>query len=194
MSAPKHLWSGDWEQDSAAVSEQLAGLRSRPAAPEPPRAPEPRPARPKPTRRRFPARQAWARLRPVLPLVLAVALILAAGAYGLSRVMGSAGQPPSATAGPSGGEVRWLGMQIDSVNPGTVVIETVAPGSPAEQAGLEPGDVILQVAGHSIDSTSQIGPAVTSLQRGAYVGIQVSRGSTVVNTQAVLSAPPSQHP
>jgi S1-C subfamily serine protease len=133
-------------------------------------------------------------LRPVLPLVLAVALIVAAGAYGLSRVVGSSGPSPAPAAGPIGGELRWLGMQIDSVNPGTVVIETVAPGSPAEQAGLEPGDVILQVAGRSINRTSQISPAVASLARGAYFDIQVDRGSTVVNTQAVLTGRPSQHP
>jgi S1-C subfamily serine protease len=149
--------------------------------------------------RRVPKRRsvAWRvprRLKRILPVALALVLIVAAGAYGLSRITGASDQSASTPVGQTGGQIRWLGMQVDSVNAGTVVIETVAPGSAAEQAGLEPGDVITQVNGHPIDATSQIAGAVASLHPGAYVEIQVNRGSTVFDTRALMSAPPSKHP
>jgi S1-C subfamily serine protease len=129
-----------------------------------------------------------------LPVALAAVLILAAGAYGLSRIGGGTDQPASSTIGQTGGPIRWLGMQIDSVTAGSVVIETVAAGSSGELAGLEPGDVIAQVNRRPIDATGQIARAVASVRSGAYVEIQVNRGSTVFDTEAVMSAPPSKHP
>jgi S1-C subfamily serine protease len=128
----------------------------------------------------------------VLPVALAVMLILAAGAYGLTRVLNTSDQPAALSA-PSG-PMNWLGMQIESVNPGTVVIETVAPGSPAERAGLNPGDLIAEVNHRPITSTSQISAAIAPLRPGTYVEIQVNRGTTPVTTQALLVGPPSSHP
>jgi S1-C subfamily serine protease len=121
-------------------------------------------------------------------------LILAAGAYGLTRVLGSSDSPASAVVAQSSGPIHWLGMQIDSVTPGTVVIQTVAPGSSAERAGLDPGDVIVAVNGQPINAPSQIAPAISSLSPGAYVPVEVNRGSTPVTTQAQLAGPPSNHP
>jgi membrane-associated protease RseP (regulator of RpoE activity) len=194
MSAPKHLWSGDWEQESSAVSERTAVRRPQPRPTQPPPRPEPAARPPRRPQRRAIGWRVPARLRRILPVALAVILILAAGAYGLSRVTGGSDQSASTPAGQPSAPIRWLGMQLDSVNAGTVVIETVAPGSPAEQAGLNPGDVIAKVNGQAIDSTAQIGGAVASVRAGAYVPIQVNRGSTVVDTQALMTAPPSQHP
>lgn len=140
---------------------------------------------------------AWrvpARLKRILPVALALVLIVAAGAYGLSRITAASHTSAATPAGQTGAPIRWLGMQIGSVNAGTVVIETVAPGSAGELAGLEPGDVITQVNGRPINATAAIAGAVTSVRPGSYVGIQVNRGSTVFATQAVMSAPPSRHP
>jgi hypothetical protein len=47
MSAPRHLWSGDWRLDSAAAAEELA--RRRAGAQEPAEAPDPEPPEPGPS-------------------------------------------------------------------------------------------------------------------------------------------------
>lgn len=199
MSAPKHLWSGDWRQESAAVSEELAGRRGMPRKPEAPPAPtpaaraRPRVARARPRRART-APRIPPRLKQVLPVALAVVLILAAGAYGLSQVLGGSDQPAAATVSQPSGPIDWLGMQIQSVTPGTVVIETVAPGSAGERAGLEPGDLIVAVNGKPISAPGDISAAISSVRLGAYVPIEVNRGSTAFTTQAALAGPPTSHP
>lgn len=48
---------------------------------------------------------------------------------------------------------------------GQVVIQAVAPGSPAQQAGVRPGDVVLEVDGHRIENTGDLLRRV-NLKRG----------------------------
>jgi serine protease Do len=45
-------------------------------------------------------------------------------------------------------------------------IQSVRPGSPAEDAGLQPGDVIVQVNRHDVDSASQAVASVRSIPAG----------------------------
>jgi S1-C subfamily serine protease len=85
-------------------------------------------------------------------------------------------------------------MQIETVPPGAVVVETVGPGSPGELAGLEPGDVIVEINGRPITATSGIGAAIRGLRVGDPVALQISRGSTLYSTQATLTALPSRYP
>lgn len=87
--------------------------------------------------------------------------------------------------------MSWLGMQIVNVPPGAAVVETVAPGSEAEVAGLEPGDIVIAVNGRRISATRDIRPAIKGLHRGVVVPLEISRGSTLFTTQAALGAPPS---
>ena len=229
MSGPKHLWSGDWQQESAAVSEELADRRAIPAdrrAIPADREPTVSPAlhtRHAPHTLHAPARPravVLARrpgLRHALPVVLAAALLLAAGAYGLTALLGSSGPRASATAGGSFGPpaataggpsvsaasttpsrpsrpVRWLGMQIETLPPGAAVIETVGPTSAGELAGLEPGDVIVEINNRPIHDAGEIGAAIRGLRAGDLAALQISRGSTLFSTQATLAAPPSVHP
>ncbi len=247
MSAPKHLWSGDWERESAALSDELAERRppaqdgKAPTAPATLRAtsvpsprvspptswaaprqaaeqtstePGPRTASARSSSRPAPPRHR-PRWLPVIPVVIAAALVLGAGAYGISALLsssGNAGQPtqnqpaggapssPPAGGSPASptnaqtGPVNWLGMQVQTLPPGVVVVETVAPGSPADFAGLEPGDVILAVNNQRINATGDIRPAISGLAAGDLVPIEVSRGSTLFTTQATMAAPPSGSP
>lgn len=85
-------------------------------------------------------------------------------------------------------------MQIETVPPGAAVIETVRLGSPGELAGLSPGDVIVEVNHHSINGTGDIGAAISGLQAGDQVELQISHGSALYRTVATLAAPPSPHP
>jgi membrane-associated protease RseP (regulator of RpoE activity) len=218
MRSPKHLWSGDWERESEALSEEMAGRPARaPVAVTPvTRAPDrasppdrPRPAdRPKaadrartavPSRarsRRPLPRLSLPRVSPTLIIVLGSLVILAGAGYWISRLTDSGSAPAQTTSATANqtGPIQWLGMQIEGLPPGTVVIATVAPGSQGEAAGLDPGDEVLSVNGRPINATSDIGAAISGLHPGDTVTIQVSRGSTQFSTTATLGAPPSSHP
>jgi serine protease Do len=45
-------------------------------------------------------------------------------------------------------------------------VESVRPGSPAEDAGLQPGDVIVQVNRHNVESVSQAASSVHAIPAG----------------------------
>jgi membrane-associated protease RseP (regulator of RpoE activity) len=188
VNAPRHLWSGDWERDSALWAEELAGsqtpVQAAQAHTDEPTVPPPRtPRRPRVTLRWPP--------RIVVLLVLA-ALLTAGVAWGASAVLSSGGSPPVNSV--QSASAPWLGAELESLSTGGVAIETVAPGSPAEQAGLEPGDVINEIEHRPITGLSDIYAAIASRHAGDTVEIQVSRGSTIYTARAILASRPSPHP
>ncbi len=143
-------------------------------------------------------------------VVLGALLVLAAGAYGLTALLGSydSGTPIAsapATAGPSARSatptavgssrpVSWLGMEIETVQPGAAVIETVPVGTPGERAGLQPGDVILGLNHRSIHGADDIAGAIRGLRAGDQVDVQISYGSSLYGTQVTLAEPPTTYP
>jgi S1-C subfamily serine protease len=131
-------------------------------------------------------------------VVAAALLVIAAGAYGLSAVLGSSGSSASTTAAAtspaSSKPVTWLGMEIQTLSPGAAVIETVALGSHGERAGLQPGDVIIEVNHRSINGAGDIGAAIRGLHAGDQVEMQISHGSGIYEIEATLAAPPSVQP
>ena len=88
----------------------------------------------------------------------------------------------------SAGEVRrgYIGTQIQAVdaktakqfnvkiNEGTIV-HSVLPGSPAEKAGLEPGDLILDLNGQKIDSPTALQGVVEQLSIGKSYPMEIVR-------------------
>jgi PDZ domain len=229
MSGPKHLWSGDWENESAAASDDPAGRRvtptdpapaaqpapaARPAAARPAPAAQPAPAvppSPRPVPAAPPAPRTRVRRRPAPPsrlalsrrllIVAAAVLVIAAAAYGVTTLFGGSGSPATAggltgqpAAAGSTGPISWLGMEIQTVPPGVAVIETVKLGSQGDRAGLEPGDVILQVNNRPIDSAGDIAGAIRGLHSGDQVPLQISQGSALSQTEATLAAPPAAYP
>ncbi len=211
MRAPKHLWSGDWERESAAVSEDLASLEDLPrVAPEPHSRPavDPRPApQVEAARATAPPRsRPWIRLPriripPISPrtrrtaaVTLVALLALAAAAYGLGALLGSSGSGTAPAASGQGATMSWLGMEVETVGPGRVVVATVSPGSQGEQSGFEPGDVMLAIDSRGLNSTTDISKAIFGMRSGDQVQIEVGRGSTVFVTSATLAAPPAKYP
>jgi S1-C subfamily serine protease len=59
---------------------------------------------------------------------------------------------------------------------------------------LEPGDEIVQIGNRTINSGSDVAKAVAGMHVGQTVPVEVSRGSTLVKTSAILGAPPSSSP
>jgi serine protease Do len=46
------------------------------------------------------------------------------------------------------------------------VIEQVQPGSPADNAGLQQGDIILEVNRHKVQSASEVQRALSNVSKG----------------------------
>jgi S1-C subfamily serine protease len=158
---------------------------------EPPPPPEPAPPPPDP-----PARPRQRRsIRPwVLPVAIG-AIVIAAAAYGLTKVFGSSPNPrraPQVTGITR--PIKWLGMEIITAPVGLPVVETVRPNSNGDRAGLEPGDALLLINNHRVGSTGSIGDALKGLHTGDRVTIEVNNGGAVLQLIATLAAPPSPYP
>jgi hypothetical protein len=206
MSAPRHLWSGDWRLESSAHGDELAANRARgvPAEPEGPVAP-PRPQRPT-LRDRVRAllahmRAVLARIR-TLPrgtrrqrriavLAVAATLLLAGAAYAVtSAVGGSGGHTPAVVSGSR----AWLGIDVTRSSGGGVMVADVFPGSPAQVAGMEPGDVITAINGHKIFNPSDVKAAIAGKQPGDQVQLQFQGSGTSYTAKVPLSSPPAGYP
>ncbi len=86
----------------------------------------------------------------------------------------------------------WLGVQCaDPVAPGVdqtaqgAEVTTILPGSPALQAGLEPGDIVVGVDAHRVDSVADLQERLYTEAPGTTVQLQVQRGTgqTVVTVK-----------
>lgn len=111
----------------------------------------------------------------------------------------AAGQPepaarPSAPASPGG---ATLGVRLAAqAPPGTrgAYISDVAPGGPAERAGLRSGYSILSIEGRSVNSPQEAQRIVAQFLPGTKVDITYSDGRNVQTTGALLVARSSYAP
>jgi membrane-associated protease RseP (regulator of RpoE activity) len=224
MNGPKHLWSGDWQQESEAASADRASRRAKPVE-EPPTVQLPKHSA-RPRRKGLPR---------LLPVGLVALVFLVAAAIGLAALLGSSGHkaaparthaaaptprpttpspqpstprttpqpatPTGVTPAPNPAtvpaptrQVSWLGMQIETLPPGAAVIETVKLGSRGDVAGLNPGDVIVAVNNRAINGAETIVGAIHGLKAGAQVPVEVSHGSALEQLNVTLGNPPTVHP
>jgi predicted metalloprotease with PDZ domain len=212
MTGPKHLWAGDWEDESAAARDQHAEAVARPRAaqppPEPPKPPKPpKPPEPKPDPSKRSRRRAWIAAAALVVVVAAAAATTLGGSSKPTTTTTAAAAPPASppssaqttpatatTPSPAADPVRWLGMEIVTVSPGAAVVETVALGSAADRAGIEPADVILSIGGRSVSGSKGIARAIHGLHAGERVKLQISRGSAPYEAVVTLGAPPTAYP
>ncbi len=64
----------------------------------------------------------------------------------------------------------------------------VTPGGPAAQAGLQPGDVIIQFAGQPIDDATSLLDAIRSQQPGTRVAVTFIRGGVTRTVTLILGS------
>jgi len=92
------------------------------------------------------------------------------------------------------GEVRrgFLGAQVRDVTPEVVeefnlrasdgaLIEGVLDSGPADQAGLRPGDVVVELDGQRVDSSAQLVNYIANRPPGATVNMVVNRDGQTIN-------------
>jgi hypothetical protein len=223
MSAPRHLWSGDWELESAAAADELARRRPQtddedPPAEETTPTEEIAPTKPSLSARaitylrqlrrelgRWRASRRTGRGRRLrLAGLVAVALLVVAGAaFGVSALAGDANKPAAVAAGHP-----WLGIEAASSPFGGIGIQTIAggpsasgaivtavvPGSPAAAAGIAPGDLITSIDKHQVSQPSDVEAAIAGLHVGDQVTIQYGQGLQTFTTRATLAARPAGYP
>ena len=99
----------------------------------------------------------------------------------------------------------WLGVSLYTVDQYLiqryelavdrgVLVATVAVGSPADEAGIEEGDVITEFAGQEMTDVEELIRAIHEAEVGQEVAITYWRGEIEHNTGATLieSPPPPQ--
>ena len=130
-------------------------------------------------------------------------------------VAGLAAAPASAVAGPSNDpwstpqsqtveRFEWstskgrLGVMVMSLTPELrkhfgapedrgVLVAHVEPGTPAAKAGIDVGDVIVEVRGRKVDTASDVLSAVDDLGKGEHVKVAVVRDRTSRSLDATLT-------
>jgi S1-C subfamily serine protease len=75
-------------------------------------------------------------------------------------------------------------------DPGGVAIGNVVSGTPADQAGLEPGDVIQAVNGKAVDSAQSFVSTISSMKPGTAVTLRVWSQGVKKNVQVTLAEQP----
>jgi membrane-associated protease RseP (regulator of RpoE activity) len=203
MSSPRHLWSGDWERDSASLEEDLATRERLPyvpdvADPEVAEAPE----RVRMGDRLAPARHGLrgalaavaAGLRRISPRALALAAIVAvlvvAGALAINSLVGGGSSNGTKTEASLRAADALFGVQLSTPPNHGVVIETVTAGGPAELAGLDPGDTLTAIDNRPISDANSVAAAIKDLHGGGQAVLQVSRGSAIITTLLTLTGHP----
>ncbi len=202
MSSPKHLWTGDWEQESEEAARARERLRPDLAQPEPEPEPAPSFARAvsQPRQRLAPRigpflRGLARRLVPrreqlrLFAIVAALVVVVAGAAFGISRIGGNGSGAASPTTGHA-----WLGVQMGVLPTGAVVVTSVTPGSPANSGGLHVGDVIAEVESRPVGAPVDVTDAVNALSPGDSVELIILRGSSTQTVRVKLAAPPSGSP
>ncbi len=91
-------------------------------------------------------------------------------------------------------ERGWLGLNVQEVGEGVLrapVVVDVFTGSPAEKAGLRPGDRVVRIGGKPVQRYQQILRRVALLQPGTAVKVEVTRSGKAFEFNATLAQRPS---
>jgi S1-C subfamily serine protease len=69
-----------------------------------------------------------------------------------------------------------------------VMVARVEPGSPAAKAGVQVGDILVDVRGHSIDDASDVRSALAAVGKGQTAAIKLMRERKQVTVTATITS------
>lgn len=88
----------------------------------------------------------------------------------------------------------YLGVSVDSLNATKgASISKVEPGTPAEKAGLQAGDVITVVNGTALNGSTTLGSILVTLKPGDTVTLTVDRNGSTQTLTATLAEYPASN-
>lgn len=87
------------------------------------------------------------------------------------------------------GKQGYLGIEDEPAGQEGVRVLKVAPGSPADGAGLRPGDRILSANASSLASAPSLADRLKLMKPGTLIVLSVARGDEIFEVTAVLAAP-----
>ena len=88
---------------------------------------------------------------------------------------------------------EWIATRFDLTINNGVLIAQVVPGSPAEEAGLEPGDIVVSIDGEEVAAVEELTKILHSAEIGQVITIAFWRGEEQMTTEVTLQEipPPS---
>lgn len=132
----------------------------------------------------------FAMMNPMTKRILTAFFWAAAGLSLASLPLSKAeAHPDSATASETKG---WLGVQMERRNTTDVVgvaIQRAVPGSPAEAAKLQRGDVIQRVNAHDVRTPADLSQQIAKVRAGETVVLDIG-GKNARSVTVTLTAPP----
>ena len=123
-----------------------------------------------------------------LTITLVVATI-AIGSLGLLTASAAPDAPTTTRAAQDDDGQAWLGVTIRDTDDG-VLVDEVVPGSPADEAGLRPGDIIEAVDGEPVESAEMLVDLIASYAPGDTVVITIVYQGQEREFEATLAARP----
>ena len=101
--------------------------------------------------------------------------------------------------GPSDGK-PWLGVAYQMQEQGALVVEVV-PGSPADEAGLRPGDLITEVEGEAVTPDRPLARLILQYAPGSHITLTIERNGerrevavTLGDAASQPRIPPGEYP
>ncbi|SNX59353.1 PDZ domain-containing protein [Nitrosomonas ureae] len=105
----------------------------------------------------------------------------------LTVTLSSAPAPATESSEPKEKRTASLGTVPDFSYPGEGVrIDNTLPDSPAQQAGLQQGDILIQLAGQPVSDLTSYAAILRSLKAGEKVELQFRRDDAVIVAEVVL--------
>ena len=88
----------------------------------------------------------------------------------------------------------FVGVELNGNSPGGAQVTTIESGSPAEQAGLQPKDVITQINGSPVASTEAFIATVDNYAPGRTITLTINRAGQTQHVKLRLGTRPTTSP
>jgi putative serine protease PepD len=88
----------------------------------------------------------------------------------------------------------YVGVELNGNSSGGAQVQSVQPGSPAESAGIQPGDIVTAINGKAISSTEGFIATVDNFPPGDKITLTINRGGQTHTITITLGTRPNTSP